>query len=98
LEIVAFTNSVTPGTPEQITTESRTARSIGIQAHPANTGRVYIGTSATMNKATHAGVIRVLAAGASFDITGIYQEVRADKLWMDADGSGDVIVGVLYVV
>lgn len=64
-----------------------------------NTGYVYIGT-ATMVRATLAGVIAVLSPGQSFPITNnvsmnIYQ---FEKYYLDADTAGDGVYGSIDTV
>lgn len=71
-----------------------------VQALPANVGNIYVGTSASMNKATMAGVIGILAPPTSnsipvFTATLPYSPggIDAQAIWIDADNSGEGVLG-----
>ena len=70
-----------------------------IEAWPSNTGKVYIGNTATMNKSTGAGVVGILAAPStgfipSFSATVSYAPGGIDvaQFWIDVDNSGEAVI------
>lgn len=87
------------GTPVQLKSTSQICDSVNIEPvkslgpYVDNVGKIYIGTSAAMNKTTGAGVLYVLAPGQP--AATVRQPGRIPFLddvsnyWMDADTSGD---------
>lgn len=87
------------GTPGQVTTATTYCNSILMETWPTNTGKMYIGTSASMNKSTGDGLVAILPAPTngvlfSWSATVPYAPggVRGDQLWIDADNSGDSLL------
>lgn len=68
-------------------------------AGAGNTGKVYIGT-ATMVRATLAGVIAVLVPGAGVSVTNnVSLNTYAFQFWyIDADTAGDGVYGTIETV
>jgi hypothetical protein len=101
----------TPGTLVRLTAnrpvllglpQGYSVHAVLVQALPANTGKVYIGTSA-LNRAALTGVIGVLAIptvnsipSMSIALTAVAAGVGIDDLYIDVDvGSEGVIVSAL---
>jgi hypothetical protein len=99
----------TPGTPVPITSllppdlTPPAVHSVLLQALPANTGNVYVGTTA-LNKTSLAGVYMVLAVPTTNSIPSfsavhnlLGQGVQLNDLMIDADvAGGGVIATVVY--
>ena len=80
----------TAGTPVQLQTQSQSVNGILFQAWTANTGNIYIGTSA-LNASTGAGVIMILGPGQIAYVGGKAQFGTEDPslIWVDADVNGE---------
>lgn len=95
--------AVTSGTPVSIlanlpTYAGVTANKIRLQAAPGNTSAVMLGTSATMNTTTYAGVIAIIAKGDSWELehnVGM-DKIDVDTLYIDGATTGDFVVGFIF--
>lgn len=83
----------TAGTRVQLTSTATRAYAISIQAHPSNTGTIYVGDSTVASSACMAA----LSAGMSFDIEGTHRKDATDEFiasdyYVDASVNGDKVV------
>jgi hypothetical protein len=99
----------TPGTPVSISSilppdlTSPAVHSVMLQAIPANTGNVYIGSTA-LNKTTLAGVYSILAIPTANSVPSFSavhnlfgQGIQLNDMMIDADNAGGgVIATVVY--
>lgn len=85
----------TAGTPVRVTATATRCQSIAVQAWPANAGKIWVGTSASMNKTTGEGILAIIAIpdavipAASFSIPLSPAGLDASSLWIDADNNGE---------
>lgn len=88
------------GTPVRLTinradpAQPYKAHSLFVQALAANTGKVYIGVTAAMNKTTLVGVIAVVPSGATLPFAQITDElapngIAVSEMWLDVDTSAE---------
>lgn len=105
VQITLTLQSTTAGSGHVVnsTTDAVLCQQISIVASPithsgsGNIGAVYLG-SATMVRATLAGVIAVIQAGQSYPLSqNVANNVfDANKLYIDADNAGDGVYGALF--
>lgn len=96
LQAIGKVTVTTAGTPVRVTSTKTGAQAIMVQAWHANTGKIFVGTSASMNKTTGAGVLAMIPAPttgviptASFSIPLAPVGMDASDLWIDADTNGE---------
>lgn len=94
------------GTPVRIvppTDQPKTCHAFSIQALPTNTGKVFVGDRATMNKTTMVGVLAIIPIPTA-NLLGSFTSALAmganaipiDNLWLDVDTGGEgVIMSIL---
>lgn len=98
--------TVTAGVPKQIVENFKTdtdivnklVAKVEVCALPDNTGNVYLGYS-DMNTTTLAGVIRILGAGDSWNLSsGVKLNfIDVDKLYIDADNTGAGVYSSVFL-
>ena len=94
------------GTPVRITLpadQAKTCHAFSIQALPTNTGKVFVGDRATMNKTTFVGILAIIPIP-TVNLLGSFTSALAaganaipiDNLWLDVDTGGEgVIMSIL---
>lgn len=93
----------TAGTPLKLTAnfadlENVPFKSVLIQAHPSNTGVVYVlSTSAAADKTNGTNIMSILAAGQSLPYSGIaLGGINPSRVWIDVDTTGDQVIPTVY--
>lgn len=93
----------TAGTPLQVTSNftdlsGKQFQSLSIQAHPSNTGLIYILTNSTAaDTANGTNVLAVLSGGQSIPFSGIaLGGITPSQYWIDTDTTGSIAIPVVY--
>ena len=70
-----------------------------VEVDPSNTGKVWVGTSSSMDTATFADVVAILAAPSvntlptfSYTISYAINAINLGDLWIDVDTNGEGVV------
>jgi hypothetical protein len=99
LEALGKVTVTSAGTPVRVTATRTGAQSIMVQAWHNNTGKIWVGTSASMNTTTGAGVLAMIPApvagtipNASFSIPLAPSGINAADIWIDADTNGEACI------